>query len=314
MASIEAVHLTKSFHRGAPALENVSFRYEGARAVGYLGPNGAGKSTTLKLFVGLLHPTRGRALLNGREARANRQEALWDVGAVIETPEPYSTQSVHEALAAVGRIRGLSQEGTASEIGRLHQELKLPRLERRCGGLSKGQRQRVVLAAALIGNPGVLLLDEPTSGLDPAERILVRALLTRLKTDHLILLVSHQVADVAEICDDLVFLDRGRMILQDTVENVSSRVRVRQLDVEFLRPVPPPTLATLGPGVEAVAPLSDRRWRVTFDGADATRGRILEVCQRLGPVGQFSRAFPALETAYLDVVRSASQTTGPPAG
>ncbi|HYA10113.1 MAG TPA: ABC transporter ATP-binding protein [Thermoplasmata archaeon] len=306
MPSIEAVHLTKSFHRATPSLDNVSFRYEGPRAVGYLGPNGAGKSTTLKLLVGLLNPTRGRAILNGREARFNRRDALADVGAVIETPEPYPTQSVREALSTVGRIRGLTSEGVDAEIARLHQELLLPRLERRCGGLSKGQRQRVVLAAAMIGDPSVLLLDEPTSGLDPAERILVRALLTRLKQDHLILLVSHQVADVAEVCDDLVFLDRGRMILQDSLANVSARVRVRQVDLEFLRPTPPPSLDSLGPGIESVVPLSDRRFRITFDGSDDARARILDAARRIGPVGLFSPSTPALERAYLDVVRSAN--------
>jgi ABC-2 type transport system ATP-binding protein len=308
MPSIEASRLTKSFHRVRPSLDDVSFRYEGTRAVGCLGPNGAGKSTTLKLFVGLLDPTKGRALLNGREARDDRKEALWDVGAVIETPEPYPTQSVREALATVGRIRGLSREGVDAEVARLFQLLRLPFLGRRCGSLSKGQRQRVVLAAAMIGDPAVLLLDEPTSGLDPAERILVRNLLTGLKKDHLILLVSHQVADVAEICDDLIFLDRGRIVLKDTVGNVSAKVRVLQLDVEFLQPVPPPTASALGAGVEAVAPLSDRRFRITFDGADATRARILEGCQRVGTIGQFLPAYPALEAAYLDVMRVAAQT------
>ena len=306
MTSIETSHLTKTFHGGAPALDNVSFRYEGGRAVGYLGPNGAGKSTTLKLLVGLLLPTRGQAFLNGEEVQDDRKEALWDVGAVIETPEPYPTQTVREALATVGRLRGLPPEGVETEIARLYGELRLVRPHRRCGGLSKGQRQRVVLAAAMMGDPAVLLLDEPMSGLDPAERILVRALLTRLKRDHLVLLVSHQVADVAEICDDLVFLDRGRVILRDTIEGVTARAHVRRMDVEFLRPVAPPEASALGPGVEAVAPLSDRRYRITFDGKDETRGRVLEGCLKVGPVGQYSPAYPALESVYLDVMRAAS--------
>jgi len=305
MPSIEAVHLTKSFHRAAPSLDNVSFRFDGPRAVGYLGPNGAGKSTTLKLFVGLLIPTRGRALLNGREVEENRREALWEVGALIETPEPYPTQSVRESLATVGGIRGLSREGIDAEVARLQEELRLPSLDRRCGTLSKGQRQRVVLAAALLGDPPLLLLDEPTSGLDPAERILVRQLLTRLKRNHLILLVSHQVADVAEVCDDLVFLHRGRVVLQDTVANVSARVSQRQIDVEFLQPVPPLGPSTLGAGVQTVEKLSDRWFRVTFDGDDATRLRILDACRRVGPVGQFTPPTATLETAYLDVLRSA---------
>jgi ABC-2 type transport system ATP-binding protein len=306
MPSIEAVHLTKSYHRGAPALDDATFRYDGARAIGCLGPNGAGKTTTLKLLVGLLRPTRGRAFVNGQEATEDRKEALWDVGALIETPEPYPTLTVEEALATVGRIRGLSREGVAAEVARLHRELGLPRLGRRCGGLSKGQRQRVVLSAALMGDPPLLLLDEPTSGLDPAERILVRGLLSRLKRDHLILLVSHQVADVAEVCDELIFLDRGRVVLKDTVDRVAGRVRSRELDVEFLGPVPREAFAALAGDVSGLLPLSDRKYRLTFDGSDPARGRILEGCQRIGAVGQFSNASPALEQAYLDVVVSAA--------
>jgi ABC-2 type transport system ATP-binding protein len=306
MPSIEVVHLTKSFHSAKPVLEDVDFRHEGCGAIGYLGPNGAGKTTTLKLLVGLLRPTSGRALLNGHEVTENRKEALWDVGALIETPEPYETQSVYEALETVGQIRGLSKEGIDSEFERLHGELDLPPRGRRCAGLSKGQRQRVVLSAALLGDPSVLLLDEPTSGLDPAERVLVRGLLCRLKKDHLILLVSHQIADVVEVCDDVMFLNRGRLLLEGSVEKVSEKFHSRQLDVEFLRPVALEALAALGSDVESVTPLSDRRYRLTFDGSEPARLRILGACQKLGPIGQFSNAFPLLEEAYLELVAPAA--------
>jgi ABC-2 type transport system ATP-binding protein len=306
MPSIETVHLTKSFHRGTAALDAVSFRFEGAGAVGYLGPNGAGKSTTLKLLVGLLLPSRGRALLNGHEAIDDRREALASVGAVIETPEPYPTQSVREALVMVGRLRGLSEGSVAAEVERLRAELKLPHLERRCGGLSKGQRQRVVLAAALIGDPSVLLLDEPTSGLDPAERILVRGLLARLKRDHLVLLVSHQVADVAEVCDDVLILNHGRLIFQDTVAHARTLARGHQVDVEFAGPVAAAALTALRAGVDEVEAISDRRYRISFDGTDSARARVLAACENAGAIESFSPAAAALETVYLNVMRAAS--------
>ena len=176
-ASFEVRDLTKVFgtHRHpAPALEGATFRYEGAGAVGYLGPNGAGKSTTLKLLVGLMTPTRGMALLNDIDILESRKRALWDVGAVIETPEAYPTQTIRESLWMVGRFRGLSRETMASQIQTLSEALRLPPLEVRNRTLSKGQGQRVVLAAALLGDPTVLLLDEPESGLDPEERVVVR--------------------------------------------------------------------------------------------------------------------------------------------
>ncbi len=203
MGSFEVAGLSKSFRTGPPVLRDLSFRYEGAGAVGYLGPNGAGKTTTLKLLVGLLRPSRGHAYLNGIDPMVNRKRALWDVGALIETPEPYPTLNVHEALDAVGRARGLSRDDVDREVDRCHELLDLPPLGQRIGWLSKGQRQRVALAATLMGDPSVLLLDEPTSGLDPAERVLVRRLLIRLKRDHLVFMSSHQMLEVTEVCDRL---------------------------------------------------------------------------------------------------------------
>jgi len=137
MGSIEVAELTKRFRTGPPALAGVSFRYEGSGAIGYLGPNGAGKTTTLKLLVGLLRPTEGHAFVNGIDPTVNRKGALWDVGALIETPEPYPTLNVHEALDTVGRSRGLSRMDVDREIDRCHELLELPPLGRRIGWLSK---------------------------------------------------------------------------------------------------------------------------------------------------------------------------------
>jgi len=308
-ASFEVAGLSKSFHEGPPVLQNVTFRYEGAGAIGYLGPNGAGKTTTLKLLVGLLHPTRGHAFLNGFEAEKDRKRALWDVGALIETPEPYPTLNVHEALDAVGRARGLSRDDVDREVDRCHELLDLPPLGRRIGWLSKGQRQRVALASTLIGNPGVLLFDEPTSGLDPAERVLVRRLLNGLKKDHLILMSSHQMLEVTEVCDQVIFLHHGRVLLRDRVDRLAERTRFRQIDVEFAGAVPADSISTVRSVAVEVAVLSDRRWRISFDGADATRAQILTLCQKVGTVVQFSNTSLVLEEAYLELMPTAPDAT-----
>jgi len=301
-ASFEVRELSKRYRTGPPVLSNLSFRYEGSGAVGYLGPNGAGKTTTLKLLVGLLRPSHGRAFLNGFEASVDRHRALWDVGALIETPEPYPTLNVYEALEVVGRSRGLSSEDVDREVDRCHELLDLPPLGRRVGWLSKGQRQRVAIASTLMGDPTVLLLDEPTSGLDPAERVLVRRLLTGLKRDHLILVSSHQMAEVAEVCDEVIFLHRGRMLLRDRVERVVDRIRLRTVDVEFATPVNLESNAALRAVAKGVVALSDRRWRVEFDGSDETRARLLALSQQTGTVVQFTNSTLALEEAYLELI------------
>jgi ABC-2 type transport system ATP-binding protein len=305
--SVEVIELTKRFGKRRPAVQDLSFRFEGNGAIGYLGPNGAGKSTTLKLLVGLLRPTSGQALLNGFDPVNDRKHALADVGAVIESPEPYSTMTVFGALETVGALRGLDPETVDSEIDRWHAELDLPALGARCGRLSKGERQRVVLAAGLMGDPSVLLLDEPTSGLDPAERVLVRNLLGRLKKDHLVLMSSHLMGDITEVCDELVFLRRGKVVLRDRVDAVAARISMRQLDVEFLEPTPRSALEGMAPMVEAVVEITDRRFRLTFNGSRVARAQVLDQCRQIAPLVRFTDATLVLEEAYLDVIASARE-------
>ncbi|HTT15357.1 MAG TPA: ABC transporter ATP-binding protein [Thermoplasmata archaeon] len=307
MPSIEARHLTKRFG-SVPALDDASFRFEDGGAIGYLGPNGAGKTTTLKLFSALLRPTGGQALLNGVDVSADPKSALWGVGAVVETPEPYPALTGRETLAMIGEFHGLSREEIRDRTERYAALLELPPLDRRTGQLSKGQKQRIVLAATLLPEPSVLLLDEPTSGLDPAERVIIRNLLVRLKPEHrLVLMSSHLLQEVTEICDRVIFINRGKILLEDTVDHLATRFRVTTLDVEFGGPVDASTLARL-PGVTRVQSLSPQRYRLEFDGSDDARARILEGCQKIGRVLSFSSASLQLEDAYLSLIQGAPRT------
>jgi ABC-2 type transport system ATP-binding protein len=305
MPTLEVAELSKRFRadpRRPAALETMSFRFDGPGAVACLGPNGAGKSTLLKLLVGLLHPTTGTILLNGVDLAGSRKHALWDVGAVIERPEPYPTQTVGESLRMVGRFRGLGRATLEPRIRALAEELELPPLGARNGALSKGQGQRVVLAAALLADPKVVLLDEPESGLDLAERVILRQLLKRLRKDHLVLLSSHNMGEVTHICEELLFLDRGRLILRARTEEVLARVRAREVDVEFSQPVARDRLETLVPGLDSVVALSDRRFRLAFDGTDRTRAELHAACARLAPLISFSNTSLLLEEAYLSLM------------
>ncbi len=153
MGSIEVTHLTKWYVPGTPVLDDITFREEGSGAIGFLGPNGAGKTTTLKLLLGLLRPSSGSVRLNELDPAKDRRRALDRVGAIVESPEPYPSETIYDALERVGALRGLDATGIDEEIDRCHRELHLPPLDWRCGWLSKGERQRVVLAAACLGDP-----------------------------------------------------------------------------------------------------------------------------------------------------------------
>ena len=306
MTKLEARNQTKQFN-SITALDDVSFAYEGGGAIGYLGPNGAGKTTTLKLFAGFLRPTKGQALINGLDAGEDPKAALWEVGALVETPEPYPALTGRETLSMIGEFRGLSRERIRDGTERYARELELPPLDRKSATLSKGQRQRIVIAGLLLTDPMILLLDEPTSGLDPAERVIIRNLLVRLKQERrLILMSSHLLQEVTEICDRAIFINHGKIVLQDTVDNISARFKVTRLDIDFARAVDPASIGAI-PGVRGVHAIGPMRFRVEFDGDEERRSRILEDCQKLAPVTSFSSSSLTLEEAYLKLMQP-----GPP--
>ncbi len=310
MSSIEAVGLTKDFGGERPALVDASFSYEGAGAIGYLGPNGAGKTTTLKLLTGFLRPTQGFARINGHDAQRERKAALSDVGAVIESPEPYPSQTVLEAIRMASDFRRGTSQNLSQEIDGLDAKLDLPPLSARTGRLSKGQRQRVVIAGALVGDPKVIILDEPSSGLDPKERILIRNLFKDLQRDHLILMSSHLMQEVAEICGHLIFVNEGRILLRETTENVVGRFRAHVVDVEFDAPVAVDRIRALAPLVKEASSLGNLRFRVTFGGTRLARGQLLRALQECGTVLTFQDSSLALEDAYLTLVRDGPNLGG----
>jgi ABC-2 type transport system ATP-binding protein len=310
MPKLEASALTKRFGR-TTALDGATFQYEGGGAIGYLGPNGAGKTTTLKLFTGFLRPTAGSARINDLDVRDDSKAALWDVGALVETPEPYPALTGRETLSMIGEFRGLSREQIRDRTDRYAKELELPPLDRRTGTLSKGQKQRIVLAGVLLAEPSVLLLDEPTSGLDPAERVIIRNVLVRVKREgRLILMSSHLLQEVTEICDRVIFINGGRILLQETVQNLEARFKATQLEVEFGRPVDASALGAV-PGVRSVEPMSPTRFRVGFEGDETARAEILAGCQKLAPVTSFSSAMLTLEEAYLKLIQGGTAPTTP---
>jgi ABC-2 type transport system ATP-binding protein len=299
---IEVRGLSKRYGRGQLSLTDANFSYEGNGAIGYLGPNGAGKTTTLKLLTGLLRPTQGWAWIDGIDVRKDPKHALADVGAVIETPEPYPTLTVQEAIELASEFRGGRVSEFSPLVRDLHQKLDLPPFSSRTGKLSKGQRQRVVIAAALVRDPSIIVLDEPTSGLDPKERILIRNLLNEMKRDHLILMSSHLMQEVTDICDQVIFINQGKILLRDSVDAVGARFRTRAVEVEFAEPVALERMSALGSLAKGVTPMGPHRYHIGFDGSNSARADILVALMKIAPVLAYSSASLMLEDAYLALV------------
>ena len=222
---IEVQHLTKRYGP-VTAVDDVSFRVERGEILGFLGPNGAGKTTTMRILTGYMPATGGRAIVAGFDVFDTPLEAKRRTGYLPETPPLYPDMTVREYLDFVSRIKGISAKERRERVTAVMKRTHIDDVSaRHCGKLSKGYRQRVGLAQALIHNPEVLILDEPTAGLDPKQILETRQLIRSLAGDHTIVLSTHILPEVAQTCDRVVIINKGRVVAVDTPANLTARLR-----------------------------------------------------------------------------------------
>ena len=222
---IEVQHLTKRYGR-VTAVDDVSFRVERGEILGFLGPNGAGKTTTMRVITGYMPPSEGRVVVAGFDVFDQPLEAKRRTGYLPETPPLYPDMTVREYLSFVARIKGVPAGERKSRIERVMTRTWITDVkDRHCGKLSKGYRQRVGLAQAILHNPDVLVLDEPTAGLDPKQIIETRQLIHELAGDHTIILSTHILPEVAQTCQRVVIINKGRVVAVDSPENLTRRLR-----------------------------------------------------------------------------------------
>jgi ABC-2 type transport system ATP-binding protein len=233
---LEALNLTRRYG-SVLAVDNVSFEIRRGEALGYLGPNGSGKSTTVQMLVGLLTPDSGSFRLDGRPVSPGDVEFRRLIGYVPEEPSIYSHLTATEYLMLVGRLRGIPRGELEWKLGRLLQLMDLH--DSRYAALSefsKGMRQKVLLAAALLHDPMLLVLDEPFSGLDVSAALLFRTLVHALAADgRMILFSSHRLDIVEKVCSRVVILHRGRAVAQDTIANLRATLASVSLEEVFVQ-------------------------------------------------------------------------------
>lgn len=217
---IEVENLTKRYGSKL-AVDNISFTANDGEILGFLGPNGAGKSTTMNILTGYLSATGGTARINGADILENPIEAKLNLGYLPEQPPLYLDMTVREYLNFVYGLKRCKLP-KKSHLGEIMELTGIADVEKRViRNLSKGYRQRVGLAQALVGNPSALILDEPTVGLDPKQIIEIRELIKRLGEHHTVILSSHILSEIQAVCDKVVVIDRGRLIANDTADNLS---------------------------------------------------------------------------------------------
>jgi ABC-2 type transport system ATP-binding protein len=221
---IEVQHLTKRYGR-VTAVDDVSFRVERGEILGFLGPNGAGKTTTMRILTGYMPATEGKAIVAGFDVFDQPIEAKRRTGYLPETPPLYPDMSVVEYLGFVAKIKGVPPAERRQRVQQAMERTRVADMANRlCAKLSKGYRQRVGLAQALIHNPDVLILDEPTAGLDPKQIIETRQLIKDLAGDHTVILSTHILPEVSQTCERVVIINKGRVVAIDTPDNLTARL------------------------------------------------------------------------------------------
>ena len=284
---IEVQNLTKRYGPFT-AVNDVSFRVERGEILGFLGPNGAGKTTTMRVLTGYMPPTEGKAIVAGYDVQDQPLEAKRRTGYLPETPPLYPELTVRDYLTFVAKIKGVPRSERKSRVeGSMERTRIADVATKHCSKLSKGYRQRVGLAQALLHNPEVLILDEPTAGLDPKQIIETRQLIKQLGGDHTIILSTHILPEVSQTCQRVVIINKGKVVAIDTPDNLTSTLRGSEtlyVQVDALGADVSSTLAAV-PGVTQVSVADTRGTLVGFEvnsetGRDVRRELAAEIVQR----------------------------------
>lgn len=278
--SVTVQNLTK-IYGAQKAVDDISFQAHPGEVLGFLGPNGAGKTTTMKVITCFLPQTSGNVSVCGFDVEKQSMEARRLIGYLPENNPLYKDMYVREYLAFVARLHQLSRPRP-----RIDEMIEMTGLEREqhkpIGALSKGYRQRVGLAQAMLHNPAVLILDEPTSGLDPNQLADIRLLIKQLGQEKTVIFSTHIMQEVKAICDRVLIINKGRIVADDTVEKLQQRITAESVvTVEFLGKAPGDALKKI-PGVKSVLELGKNHYQLTAEGKVDLRPAIFDFAVEKG--------------------------------
>jgi len=278
---IKVEGLTKRYARTL-AVDNISFEVEKGQIVGFLGPNGAGKTTTMRVLTCFLPPSAGKVAVAGFDVLEHPMEVKKRIGYLPETPPLYPEMEVVEYLNFAGKLKGVPSRELSGRVDEIMRRCAVSDVRNKLiSKLSKGYRQRVGLAQAILHNPDVLILDEPTSGLDPKQIIETRELIRSLAGDHTIILSTHILSEVEHSCERVIIISQGKLVAIDSVDNLTNRLRGSEAVAVELQPVDSrPSAAEVQqrleqvPGVSRVMKKEVRDGRLAFE-VESLQGRSI---------------------------------------
>ena len=307
---IEVKDLVKKYDNHL-AVDHLTFTVPRGQILGFLGPNGAGKSTTMNIITGYISATEGSVSINGHDIYEEPEEAKKSIGYLPEQPPVYMDMTVKEYLGFVAELKAVpKKEREAQVASALAKTGTVDVAKRLIKHLSKGYRQRVGIAQAIIGNPEVIILDEPTVGLDPVQIIEIRDLMKELAKEHTVILSSHILSEISAVCDTVMIINKGRLVVSDTVENLPQHLNAQnscRVVIKGTEDLVKPLMEELE-DVKELSLEGDGEFvtvTVTSDSQVDLREDIFFACARAGlPIYEMSNVTRNLEDIFLELTRS----------
>ena len=306
---IEVRNLTKKYGDHF-AVQDISFSLEKGKIYGLLGPNGAGKSTTMNIMTGYIAATSGEVIIEGHDIFKEAEEAKKHIGYLPEIPPLYMDMTVWEYLFTVADLKGVPKSERKSMIGDVMEKVMITNMkDRLIKNLSKGYKQRVGIAQTLSGNPDIIILDEPTVGLDPKQIIEIRTLIKQLGEDHTVLISSHILSEIGAVCDHVVIINKGHLVVSDSTENLEKLFKGQDIlclsaqgELEkiqnILREFPALSIAEMKEAEEA----ETYRFQLKVqDQADYRKQLFFRFAEAGIPLLEISRAGMSLEDIFLEI-------------
>ena len=306
---IEVRNLTKKYGDHF-AVQDISFSLEKGKIYGLLGPNGAGKSTTMNIMTGYIAATSGEVIIEGHDIFKEAEEAKKHIGYLPEIPPLYMDMTVWEYLFTVADLKGVPKSERKSMIGDVMEKVMITNMkDRLIKNLSKGYKQRVGIAQTLIGDPDIIILDEPTVGLDPKQIIEIRTLIKQLGEDHTVLISSHILSEIGAVCDHVVIINKGHLVVSDSTENLEKLFKGQDIlclsaqgELEkiqnILREFPALSIADMKEAEEA----ETYRFQLKVqDQADYRKQLFFRFAEAGIPLLEISRAGMSLEDIFLEI-------------
>jgi len=300
-------NLTKDFS-AFKAVDDLSLVVKKGSFVGFLGPNGAGKTTTIKILTHLLSATSGSATLNGIDVTQDPKGALAQIGAVVETPEFYPYLTPRETLSYLGELRGMTDADLKVRTNEVLETVKMTEwADKRIGKFSKGMKQRIAIAQAILHEPPIIILDEPTSGLDPRGMFEVREILVELKKeDYTVFMSSHLLNEVQDVCDEVALINRGKLLRNGPVSELVAANNSRRIEVKMKQRVTMELLDQISKvgGITELEPAGENIVVLSLKGGDDAQADLLTDLEKLNlRIISFKESGVALENLYMSLIK-----------